>query len=126
MLSQKRRTDFDRHADDHGSAGSNQTVKVADRLLQVVVETMLEYFHAGHDAVGVVVSGIAKLAHGCERDCTRKPPAAILDLGNIRARANRIGKNIRYLGPQPPLPPSLTDNPFPFSTFTHLPPHPDT
>jgi hypothetical protein len=81
---------------------------------------MLEYFHAGHDVVGVVVSGIAKLAHGCERDCTRKPPAAILDLGNIRVRANRIGKNIRYLGQQSPVPASVIEKTLAFVRFEEL------
>jgi hypothetical protein len=86
---------------------------------------MLEYFHAGDDAVGVVVSRVAKIVHGCERDCTRKPPAAILDLGNIRVRANRIGKNIRYLGHQRPVPASVIEKTFAFVRFEELPREPE-
>jgi hypothetical protein len=87
---------------------------------------MLEYFHAGHDVVGAVVSRIAKLGHGCERDCTRKAPAAILDLGSIRVRANRIGKKIRHLGQQGPVPASVIEKTFAFVRFEEFPRKPET
>ena len=60
LLAEQGGSDFNRDADDDGSAGRDQPAKIANHLFSRVRNAMLEYFHAGHDVVAAAMSRLLK------------------------------------------------------------------